>query len=243
MLCIASIHQPRLSAYEMFDRLLLLRKGQLAYGGMAAAEATRCFTSWGYPLPERANPADHFIEVCFGFIDAQGVTPAQPHELADRWRELYSELEAKHEEEERVACEWAGAPTLTRFVAFWKQSPTLRALDEAAASRVHEHVCATGVLLPSAHERGGNTTRGGDSATWAALMQATRTMAIPRSQLPGWCSQFVICLRRYLLKRLRLRGRFLIQLAIVVVLSIIAGIITGPRYTSNGTRMHSWVYG
>ena len=39
MLVVCSIHQPRFQAYEMFDTLLLLRKGQLAYGGAVRAAA------------------------------------------------------------------------------------------------------------------------------------------------------------------------------------------------------------
>lgn len=40
MVVVASIHQPRFAAYQMFDRLLLLRQGELVYGGEAGAEAT-----------------------------------------------------------------------------------------------------------------------------------------------------------------------------------------------------------
>ena len=63
LLVVASIHQPRLSAYEMFDQLLLLRKGQLVYGGDARQPAVDYFARLGFALPARANPADFFIEV------------------------------------------------------------------------------------------------------------------------------------------------------------------------------------
>ena len=38
VLVVASLHQPRHAVYEMLDRLLLLRKGELMYGGAPIAQ-------------------------------------------------------------------------------------------------------------------------------------------------------------------------------------------------------------
>ena len=66
VLVLASLHQPRQTAYEMIDRLILLRKGELIYGGMVT-NAPQYFLWLGYTVPEHSNPADFFIEVAFGF--------------------------------------------------------------------------------------------------------------------------------------------------------------------------------
>lgn len=58
VLVIASLHQPRQSVYNMFDKLWLMRKGELAYGGPVTTGAAY-FAFLGYPLPE-GNPADFF---------------------------------------------------------------------------------------------------------------------------------------------------------------------------------------
>ena len=66
VLVVASLHQPRHAVYEMLDRLLLLRKGELIYGG-PKDDALTYFSGLGFNLPRHANPADFFIEVAFGF--------------------------------------------------------------------------------------------------------------------------------------------------------------------------------
>jgi len=65
VLVCASLHQPRHAVYEMIDRLLLLRKGELIYGGLRS-ESLKYFSQLGFSLVG-ANPADFFIEVAFGF--------------------------------------------------------------------------------------------------------------------------------------------------------------------------------
>ena len=58
VLVIASLHQPRHAVYEMLDRLLLLRKGELIYGGMRQ-DALLYFGLMGYHLPLQVNPGMH----------------------------------------------------------------------------------------------------------------------------------------------------------------------------------------
>jgi len=66
VLVLASLHQPRHLVYEMLDRLLLLRRGELIYGG-PREHATRYFEQLGYFNDTGQNPADFFIEVAFGY--------------------------------------------------------------------------------------------------------------------------------------------------------------------------------
>jgi len=65
VLVVASLHQPRHAVYHMLDKLMLLRKGEMVYGGMRA-DAVGYFEQLGYTLPQQANPADFFIEIAFG---------------------------------------------------------------------------------------------------------------------------------------------------------------------------------
>lgn len=59
---ILTIHQPRSNIYELFDKLLLLARGKVAYFG-AAKDATTYFGKLGHPCPKQYNPADHFIDL------------------------------------------------------------------------------------------------------------------------------------------------------------------------------------
>ena len=57
VLLIASIHQPRQAVYNMLDRLLLLRKGGLIYGGLIADSRAYFDTVLGYRMPSDAKCA------------------------------------------------------------------------------------------------------------------------------------------------------------------------------------------
>ncbi|KAL9648047.1 hypothetical protein ABK040_012101 [Willaertia magna] len=59
---ILTIHQPRSNIYELFDKLLLLSRGRVAYFGNAK-DATGYFSKIGYPMPKQYNPADFFIDL------------------------------------------------------------------------------------------------------------------------------------------------------------------------------------
>lgn len=59
---VATIHQPRSSIYQMFDKLMLLSEGQTMYFGQAS-EAVTYFGSLGYSCPSVFNPADYFVDL------------------------------------------------------------------------------------------------------------------------------------------------------------------------------------
>ena len=67
VLVVASLHQPRESVFHMLDILLLLRQGKLAYGG-SREDAEVFFSEMGYRNMQQMNPADYYIEVCFGMV-------------------------------------------------------------------------------------------------------------------------------------------------------------------------------
>jgi len=67
VLVVASLHQPRESVFHMLDILLLLRQGKLAYGG-SREDAEVFFKEMMYHNLPQMNPADYYIEVCFGMV-------------------------------------------------------------------------------------------------------------------------------------------------------------------------------
>ncbi|XP_059139433.1 broad substrate specificity ATP-binding cassette transporter ABCG2-like [Physella acuta] len=71
---IFSIHQPRYSIYRLFDSLMLLSHGDVAYHGVAR-EALDYFTSIGYICEEHNNPSDFFLDVING--DSTAVSSTQ----------------------------------------------------------------------------------------------------------------------------------------------------------------------
>lgn len=238
MIVVASIHQPRISAYEMFDRLLLLRKGQLVYGGGAAGAASFYFASLGYQMSERANPADFYIEVCFGMVDSQAKPPVGLGELAERWRSVYFALEEKANAEEAEQ-HGRGTATLDEFILFWTAHPSLKLLDVNSAHVTYAR-CRDGGGDGGGGGDGDAGQKGGDP-TWEALLAATRRMPMPPSNQPSFSTQFKVCLLRCALKRLRLRDRFYLQMGIMIVLSVVAGMATGSALVSDTAMLSATV--
>uniref|UniRef100_A0A914ZTZ6 ABC transporter domain-containing protein n=1 Tax=Parascaris univalens TaxID=6257 RepID=A0A914ZTZ6_PARUN len=58
---ICTIHQPASEIFEMFDRVVFLANGGVAFLG-SPSEAVQFFGSCGYTIPEHTNPADFFIQ-------------------------------------------------------------------------------------------------------------------------------------------------------------------------------------
>jgi ABC-type multidrug transport system ATPase subunit len=54
---VASIHQPRSSIFALFDDLLLMADGRVAYHGAAGDAVLSHFAALGHPCPEHYNPA------------------------------------------------------------------------------------------------------------------------------------------------------------------------------------------
>lgn len=60
--CLATIHQPSWKCLQLFDTVQLLAQGHVFYDGPPSG-MSRWFDSLGYPVPEGANPADHYISL------------------------------------------------------------------------------------------------------------------------------------------------------------------------------------
>ncbi|EFC47894.1 abc transporter family protein [Naegleria gruberi] len=59
---VLTIHQPSSNIYEIFDKLLLLSRGRVAYFGNAK-DAVPYFSDIGHPCPVGYNPADFLMDV------------------------------------------------------------------------------------------------------------------------------------------------------------------------------------
>eukprot|EP00179_Madagascaria_erythrocladioides_P008346 CAMPEP_0198309828 /NCGR_PEP_ID=MMETSP1450-20131203/2080_1 /TAXON_ID=753684 ORGANISM="Madagascaria erythrocladiodes, Strain CCMP3234" /NCGR_SAMPLE_ID=MMETSP1450 /ASSEMBLY_ACC=CAM_ASM_001115 /LENGTH=853 /DNA_ID=CAMNT_0044012607 /DNA_START=34 /DNA_END=2591 /DNA_ORIENTATION=+ len=59
---IATIHQPRSGIFELFDDLLLLADGRVAYAG-PCDRAVAYFAKLGHECPQYTNPADYFLDI------------------------------------------------------------------------------------------------------------------------------------------------------------------------------------
>lgn len=58
---VCTIHQPQTKIFDVFDNLMLLKQGHIAYQG-AASDALQFFADAGYPCPQYTNPADHLLD-------------------------------------------------------------------------------------------------------------------------------------------------------------------------------------
>ena len=88
---IASIHQPSSRMFSMFDNIMLLSAGRMAYIGPPSRVITY-FESIGFPFPGTAyNPADFLLELVIDAkaktveeeteeVDAENPAPISPHE-------------------------------------------------------------------------------------------------------------------------------------------------------------------
>lgn len=59
---VCTIHQPQQKIFELFDNLILMKKGNIVYQG-SCLKSIRFLENVGLPCPEGINPADYLIDV------------------------------------------------------------------------------------------------------------------------------------------------------------------------------------
>jgi energy-coupling factor transporter ATP-binding protein EcfA2 len=59
---ICTVHQPSSDLFRLFDKLLVLADGRVAYFGPAASVGAH-FAQLGFPMAPHTNPADHLMAV------------------------------------------------------------------------------------------------------------------------------------------------------------------------------------
>ncbi|CDO92856.1 unnamed protein product [Kluyveromyces dobzhanskii CBS 2104] len=87
---IMSIHQPRSDILFALDQVCLLSKGFPMYCG-SVTEIVSYFSSLGYDVPERCNPADYLIDIC----SVDNRTDESTVESEERWNIFATEWQRK----------------------------------------------------------------------------------------------------------------------------------------------------
>ncbi|RMX58452.1 hypothetical protein pdam_00022053 [Pocillopora damicornis] len=110
-----TIHQPSSEVYAMFDSILLMAEGRVAYMG-STADAIPYFSGLGYPCPMNFNPADYFVHTL-------AIVPGDEEHCKERVKEI---CDAYSERAAEIAKEESGLDRQDSFkgdVLFKKQSP------------------------------------------------------------------------------------------------------------------------
>ncbi|CAI2349121.1 unnamed protein product [Caenorhabditis sp. 36 PRJEB53466] len=82
---ICTIHQPSSEVFEIFDKVVFLAQGRIAFHG-AIDEAIHHFSACGYQVPDHTNPADYFI-------DTLAIKPSEADACKIRCTELCDKFE------------------------------------------------------------------------------------------------------------------------------------------------------
>ncbi|TLD38185.1 putative ABC transporter [Venturia nashicola] len=87
LLVIASIHQPSTATFDLFDNLLLLSQGKIAYNGPIASVQPH-FASLGHELPLYTNPAEHLLQlVNTDFASSQDTAKQELNSIISAWED------------------------------------------------------------------------------------------------------------------------------------------------------------
>ena len=210
ILVIASLHQPRFSVYQMLDKLLILREGELIFGG-DRPQALPHLAACGFVPMEGENPADFFIEVAFGFVDSTANPLVLASQLAKKWVDKCVD-DAAAERASRLQ----GSCTHEAFIEWFEQT------HGAVLSATVEHLVWTAAQSKAA-------AGGAEVVDWAELHEAFDTWTVRRGERPGALRQFVVCVRRYFLQTVRGRKERFCNLMLVMMIGIICGFLSGPN--------------
>lgn len=226
ILVVASLHQPRFSVYQMLDALLILRSGELIYGG-TRAEALPYLALYGYVPAEGENPADFYIEVAFGFIASTAEPPVAASELAGKW----AATSAEQASAERAARR-DGSCTRDDFDAWFAEAygAVLSASVGQAVWAAAQSACAT--------EQGKDAP-----VEWAVLWHAIDTWHVRRGERPGVVRQFAVCVQRYSLKTVRGRQERFSHLALIYLLGVLCGLLNGPDPDKDNQILFAMLFG
>lgn len=82
LIVVMTIHQPSTKVFACFDQLLILSRGRTAYIGSKNG-ALPYFESIGHPLPDHANPAEHFLDI----VNADFADEASVEKILNIWKQ------------------------------------------------------------------------------------------------------------------------------------------------------------
>ncbi|KAF2200293.1 ATP-binding cassette transporter-like protein [Delitschia confertaspora ATCC 74209] len=107
LIVVASIHQPSTTTFELFDKLLLLSQGKVAYNGPVTG-VRDYFAAIGQHMPLYMNPAEFIIQlVNTDFVQDQGKASQQLRQVHDAW----SQSDAAADVVRQIETEISGTPT------------------------------------------------------------------------------------------------------------------------------------
>jgi len=89
---IATIHQPSSEIFNLFDQLILLADGRIAYFG-PKDKSIEYFNSIGHQVPTFTNPADYFMSQ-LATLDDSEVDKKRVNKLLDSWTSKEKEMVA-----------------------------------------------------------------------------------------------------------------------------------------------------
>ncbi|KAF2472557.1 ATP-binding cassette transporter-like protein [Lindgomyces ingoldianus] len=103
IIVIASIHQPSTTTFELFDKLLLLSRGKVAYNG-SIADVKDYFSTLGFNMPLYMNPAEYIIQlVNTDFSKDQTKATSQLSTIQDSWSKSQDAATMVHSIETEVS--------------------------------------------------------------------------------------------------------------------------------------------
>ena len=115
---LATIHQPSSEVYQMFDNIILLSNGRLAYLG-PREEAIPYFERIGYPCPINYNPADYFVQILAFIPENEEESKERIKFLCDKHEEWENSHLQKKQPIERVNSFQSRIISRPRYQAGW----------------------------------------------------------------------------------------------------------------------------
>jgi len=134
---VATIHQPSSQVFGLFDELIIMAQGKVAFSA-PAAEAAAHFEGLGFPVPVNYNPADHFMEALSITPDDPKASRAQVDRICAHWLEGQKAIDteapvvAGNEQlraSQHAAQEEAAGDVELYNSSFWTQTTTLFARE------------------------------------------------------------------------------------------------------------------
>eukprot|EP00123_Amoebidium_parasiticum_P015951 comp23216_c2_seq1/m.37804 comp23216_c2_seq1/g.37804 ORF comp23216_c2_seq1/g.37804 comp23216_c2_seq1/m.37804 type:complete len:1009 (-) comp23216_c2_seq1:257-3283(-) len=214
---IMSIHQPRSNIFTLFDKLLLLSKGDMVYFG-PADQSLDHFAKVGFQCPNNYNPADYLIDMivdCEVNKLAASVRTSGDLSAMDNTQDDVQRLRAQHSLDGDVALIGTGKDTDELVAAYRESSMAQMYKDE-----IEDIVTDKGQASPDDAER--------------ELKRAARNMTA------SWFMQFAILSHRTLNNLVR--NPFLIfgHMTTAAVIGVLLGLIyfhTGDKYDAETAQM------
>jgi len=256
VLVVASLHQPRFTVYELLDRLLVLRAGELIYAGQRSCTLDYLDMLGFVPAPHE-NPADFFIEVAFGLTESsKGVTAEQ---MAEIWRKempndherkftttrssaatcSFDEFEEWFETEygltgEKLASEvWERASAVAEVLShpnLTKAVSSFHSMKRVSICTSHKRVFSPQTVhhttLVKKSKRNKKEIRG--TLPWDVLQRVIEEWHVSEDVVPSARTQFAISFVRYAIKLARTRQQIYSKFILVIFLGILCGMMTGP---------------